>query len=121
MQVLYGGFFHSTEYSRPSLVLDLMEEFRPVVVDSLVLRLVNTRAVTERDFQRPEGPGEMVALTQEALKKFLRYFEERVLTTVQHPATGREVSYRRCFEVQARQLTRVLQGEESRYQPFLVR
>lgn len=115
------GFLHATEYSRPSLVLDLMEEFRPIIVDSLVLRLVNTKAIAEGDFEVPAERGKMVALTQDAIKKFVHHFEERVQTMVKHPETGYQVTYRRCFEIQARQLSRVLQGHEPGYKPFLVK
>lgn len=50
----YLGAFHSPDYGRPSLVLDLMEEFRPILVDALVLHLVNRRIIRSRDFFRPE-------------------------------------------------------------------
>ncbi len=115
------GFLHSTEYSRPSLVLDLIEEFRAIIVDSVVLRLINTRAMTETDFEKPPQPGGMVLLSQNAIKKLLGHFEERVQTEIQHAASGQQVPYRRCFELQARQLARVLQGQEPTYQPFLVK
>jgi len=117
----YQGFLHAAEYSRPSLVLDLVEEFRPIIVDSLVLRIINTRVLTETDFQRPSGENRMVVLTQEAIKKFVQHYEERVQTQIRHPLTGNQVSYRRCFELQVRHLASVLQRPEAEYQPFLVR
>lgn len=117
----YLGFLHSIRYSRPSLVLDLIEEFRPVIVDSVVLRLVNTRAITGTDFEPHQGPQRGVFLTQEGIKKFIRAYEERVLTKVLHPVDGVQVTYRRCLELQARRLARTLLGQESRYQPFLVK
>lgn len=115
------GFLDGAEYSRPSLVLDLMEEFRPIIVDSLVLRLVNTKAVTGEDFQQPAEERGMVVITQEGIKKFVHHFEERVQSQVQHPATGHQVTYRRCFELQARQLARAIQEPEPQYKPFLVK
>jgi len=115
------GFLHATEYSRPSLVLDLVEEFRSIVVDSLVLRLINTSVITEDDFQRPEEPNKMVLLSPGGIKKFLHHFEERVQDEIQHPATGQRVTYRRCFELQARQMARVILGQAERYTPFLVK
>lgn len=114
------GFLHATEYSRPSLVLDLMEEFRPIIVDSVVLRLINTKAITEADFKYPEGPGKMVLLTDEAIRKFLHQYEERVSSQIFHPNAG-QVTYRRCFELQARQLVRVITGREAEYKPFVVK
>jgi hypothetical protein len=54
------GVFHTPEYGRPSLMLDLIEEFRPVVVDALALRVVNRREVAAEDFEelmtRPSWP-----------------------------------------------------------------
>lgn len=63
----------------------------------------------------------MVLLKKESIKKFIKYYEERVQTLVYHPLIGREISYRRCFEIQARQLSRVILGQEPYYKPFLVR
>jgi len=123
------GCLHVTEYSRPSLVLDLMEEFRSIIVDSVVLRIVNNNILTEADFERPapstgseQGEqGRMVALTQAAIKKFVHHYEERVQTVIQHPVTGHQVNYRRCFELQARQVGRVFLRQEATYKPFLVK
>jgi len=115
------GFLHATEYSRPSLVLDLVEEFRAIIVDSLVLRIVNTSIMGLDDFQQPEKPGKMVLITQEGIKKYVHHFEERIQTEIQHPTTGQRATYRRCFELQARQLVRVITGQEENYKPFLVK
>ncbi len=114
------GFVHTIEYSKPSLALDLMEEFRPIVTDSIVLKTLNNKILTEADFQKKEENG-MVLLSQEAIKKFLHQYEERLLTNVVHPLTGHQVTYRRCLELQVRQLARVVCGEEKEYKPFLVR
>lgn len=115
------GFLHATEYSRPSLALDLMEEFRPLIVDSIVLRVVNNRILTEADFEVGADQGGMVRLKPEALKTYLGQFEERMQTVVIHPRTGTKVDYRRCLDLQARQLTRVISGQETEYQPFLAK
>ncbi len=115
------GFLHTVEYSRPSLALDLIEEFRAIVVDSIVLRCINTRSLTAEDFRRSEEDPRAIVLTQEGMKKFLGMYEERVQTRINHPVTGQQVTYRRCFELQARQMARVIKGEAPRYQPFLVK
>jgi len=115
------GFLHGTEYSRPSLVLDLMEEFRAVIVDSLVLRIINTSVMGPDDFQQSEAEGKMVLITQKGIKKYVHHFEERMQDKIQHPATGQRVTYRRSFELQARQLARVITGQEENYKPFLVK
>lgn len=117
----FQGFLHSPEPSRPSLVLDLMEEFRPIIVDSLVLWLVNSNVMTEEHFQRPEAEGRMVVLTEEGMKKFLHHYEQRVQTTVYHPRAHGQVTYRKCFELQARALAEAALKQEPSYSPFLVR
>ncbi len=115
------GFLHSAEPSRPSLVLDLMEEFRPIIVDSLVLWLINSKVVTEADFERPKEEGKMVILTQDAIKKFIHHYEQKLQSQIYHPRAHGQVSYRRCFELQARGLAQVIFGQEANYKPFLVR
>lgn len=112
------GFLHSVEYSRPSLVLDLIEEFRAIIVDSVVLRTINTRSMGTDDFRQE---GRAVLLTQEGMKKFLAHFEERIQTLVMHPTDHVRVTYRRALELQARHLARRVLGQEERYMPFLVR
>jgi len=114
------GFLHATEYSRPSLALDLMEEFRPIIVDSVVLKLINSQIINERDFE-PSQEIKAVFLTQEGIKKFIHHYEERLQTQVLHPLDKVRVNYRRCFELQARHMERTILGKEAKYQPFLVK
>lgn len=122
----YDGFFHADVYGRPALALDLMEEFRSVIVDSVALTIINNRILSPGDFEppspqpSPEGRGGFV-LKQHALKKFLAKYNARLQTLVVHPLAGRAVTYQKCFEVQARQLRRVIEGKEKAYVPFLTR
>jgi len=115
----YDGFFHADKYGRPALTLDLMEEFRGVVVDSVVLTLVNKGMVKERDF-RP-GPKGAVYLGKRGLRVFLRQYSARLNTRIMHPQVKRRLTYQQCFEVQARLLAKVIQGELTAYRPFRVR
>ncbi len=46
----YPGFLHSIDYGRYSLVLDLMEEFRTIIADTLTLSLVNLKILQRVDF-----------------------------------------------------------------------
>lgn len=110
------GYYHTTQYSRPSLALDLMEEWRPIVVDSLVLQGINTGAFSADDFTRIEDT-KAVVLTDQARKRFLAAYEERVQTRVTH--RGEQVTYRRLFELQARQLARVVTGKQADYQAYV--
>ena len=65
----FVGFYHQPRFGRPALPLDLMEGFRPLIVDSAVLTAINSRMVAVDDFQRV---GESVALTARGRKRFLR-------------------------------------------------
>ena len=115
----YDGFFHADKYGRPALALDLVEEFRGVVVDSVVLTLVNKRMLGAEDF-RP-GPGGAVYLGRRGLRVFLRQYSARLNTRIIHPQVKRRLTYQQCFEVQARLLAKVIQGELAAYRPFRVR
>jgi len=115
------GFLHSVEQPRPNLALDLMEEFRPIIVDSLVLWLVNTGVMTEKDFQRPEEEGKMVIITNDGVKNFLHHYETRVQSKIHHPRAGGQTTYRHCFELQARELANFILNRTPGYKPFLVR
>lgn len=114
----YLGFFHQPRFGRASLALDLMEPFRPLVADSAVLSVINTRMVTLKDFIRA---GDSVALTEGGRRSFFRAYEQRMDTLVTHPLFGYRVSYRRLLEIQARLLARVLTGELSTYPVFTTR
>lgn len=112
------GFYHQPRFGRPALALDLMEGFRPLIVDSAVLFAINTGMVTPDDFLRA---GESVALTARGRRGFLQAYEQRMDTPVTHPLFGYRVSYRRVLEIQARLLARVLMGELAAYPGFETR
>jgi CRISPR-associated protein Cas1 len=112
------GFFHQPRFGRPALPLDLMEGFRPLIVDSAVLTAINSRMVAGDDFQRV---GESVALSTRGRKRFLRAYEQRMDTLVTHPLFGYRASYRRVLEIQARLLARVVSGELPEYPGFETR
>jgi len=114
----YLGFYHQPKYGRPSLALDMMEEFRPLIADSTAISLFNCRELTPDDFIKT-GIG--VSLSPEAKKKVVAGYERRMQTQIAHPIFGYTVSYRRILEVQSRLLTRVLQGELKDYPAFVTR
>lgn len=117
----YLGCLHVTEYGRPSLALDLMEEFRAIVVDSVVLRCLNNELVQPEDFTPGETPERPIVLSDEGKRRFLQAFEDRVAATIQHPVTGETLPYRRIFELQTRLLARCIREQAPDYQPFRVR
>jgi len=114
----YVGYLHSSQYGKPALALDLMEEFRPVIVDSVVQTAINNRVLDEGDFVAEVGA---FRLTDPARRRFLQKFEERLNQTVEHPAFNYQATYRRCLELQVRLLGKTLTGEIPAYRPFVVR
>ena len=114
----FRGLYHQPRYGRPALALDLMEPFRPIVADSVVLQVINNGEVRTTDFK---FAGESVALTPDGRRKFIAAFERRMDHEVVHPLFGYRVSYRRLMEMQARLFGRFLLGELSSYPNFLTR
>lgn len=112
------GFFHHPRYGRPSLALDLMEEFRPLVADSVVLQVVNGGIIGPDDFVRSSLG---VAIKPAARKKLIQAYERRMDQLVTHRVFDYRISYRRVLEVQARLLGRFLLGEIPQYPSFLTR
>jgi len=122
----YDGIFHADKYGRPALALDLMEEFRPIIVDSMVLNLVNRGMLTTNDFTPDtavEGSADEtgIYLKKKALGTFFRQYTARLNTQVIHPDAGRKLTYQQWFEVQARTLRRTIEGEIPSYRPMIVR
>jgi len=136
----YFGTLHSMDYGRPSLALDLMEEWRPIIVDTLVLSVFNLKTISLSDFevrdeiiQKEEeeiGLNEdiqshssqekvkSVILTEVGFRKFITQFERKMNQKVQYHLTGEQLTYRDCIREQVRHFARYLKGEESQYQPI---
>lgn len=115
----YIGYLHSDRYGRASLALDLMEEFRPIIVDSCIIQMINRKQITKEDFIE-EFTGS-VMLSEEARKTFFKAYEQRKLTEFRHPYFDYKVNYQRCFELQARILAKCLTGELEAYVPLVMR
>lgn len=114
----YLGFYHQPRYGRPALALDLMEEFRPLVADSVVLTAINNGEIRSTDWIQRMGA---VSLTAEGRRRFIKTYERRMGQEITHPVFGYQISYRRVLEVQARLFGRYLLGEIPEYPLFLTR
>lgn len=112
------GFYHQPRFGRPALALDLMEEFRPLVADSVALTLLNNGVL---------GPGDFITtrlgcnLTESGRARFFDAYERRKHEHVTHPLFGYRMSYGRMLELQARLLGRHLVGEIPGYHPIVTR
>jgi CRISP-associated protein Cas1 len=131
------GCFHAIDYGRPSMALDLMEEFRPIIADSIVLFAVNRPVVRLEDFEEVQfkkksdqaiGIGyptdtdkRAVYLTGDARNLFLTAYENRVSELIHYPSLGEQTTYRHIFQLQAYHIARVILGEDEQYTPFVVR
>lgn len=114
----YVGFLHSSQFGKPALALDVMETFRPLVVDSVVLTLLNNGMLTRQDLSEELGAWR---LTDQGRRTFLTKFEERLDTEIQHPVFGYKATYRRSLELEVRLVAKWLAGEIPTYRPFVVR
>ncbi len=112
------GVLHQPGFGKPALALDLVEEFRPIIVDSVVITMLNTGQITPEDFSAELGA---YRLDDEPRKAFLTKLEERLSEQIHHPLFGYRTSYRRCMELQIRLVAKYAQGEIDRYIPFTVR
>jgi CRISPR-associated protein Cas1 len=114
----YIGFLHGIRAGKPALALDLMEEFRPLLVDRLVLTLVNRGQVKMRHTETL--PGGAVQLTDEGRRFFLEQWSAGRERLWHHAGLGRQVPAALLPLVQARLLTHALRGESDAYLPWTV-
>ncbi|MBX5464435.1 MAG: CRISPR-associated endonuclease Cas1 [Clostridia bacterium] len=112
------GFYHAPRVGRPALALDLMEAFRTLVVDSMVLRLVNTGQIRPGHFVTDAGS---CLLAPEGRRTVLGAYEARMAEEITHPLFEYRISYRRAAELEARMLARYLDGDLPAYLPLRTR
>ena len=117
----YLGFFHVLGYDRPALALDLMEELRPVIVDSMFLDIVAKKRLAPADFQRSRNPRRPCLLGEAGVRVVIDQYEQRLQTPVTHHLARGQTMYRRAIELQARQMARVIRGEEEAYRPLRIK
>ncbi|MCX8095837.1 MAG: CRISPR-associated endonuclease Cas1 [Caldisericia bacterium] len=112
----YLGYLHSVEYGRPALALDLMEEFRQVIVDRLVLEIINKDIIKENEFVEDEEG--KIRLNEKAIKEFLTQYERRILTEITYEEET--MNYRKLIQHQIRKFEKtIMEGNE--YIPFEMR
>lgn len=111
----FAGFLHSDRSGKPSLALDLMEEFRQPVVDRIVVRLFTKRELTKEDFTEQGG---RLLFAESGKKKFL----EEIFSAISAGVTvdGKVVPFTQLMVNQARNLVRFLLKHNAEYTPFLL-
>ena len=113
------GFLHRDRPGRPGLALDLMEEFRSVIADRLVLSLINRKQVKPSGFKRAENGA--VVMDSDTRKILLVEYQNRKQTEVYHPYIDEKVKIGLLFFIQANLLARYLRGDIDGYPPFFWR
>ena len=113
------GFLHRDRPGRPSLALDLMEEFRAFLADRTALSLFNRRQIQSSDFRTEDAGG--VFLKDEARKTVLTAWQERKADEITHPFLDEKMTVGLLPHIQARLLARHLRGDLDAYPPFLVK
>jgi len=119
----YASFMHKIRKGHPALASDLIEEWRPTIVDSLVMNMVQGNILTPEDFNPPDEKTGGVYLNREASKIFIQKFEERIrqhnsyLTYVDYP-----LSFRESLQFQVGTLVKAIEEDDpSIYRPVLIR
>jgi CRISPR-associated protein Cas1 len=113
------GFLHRDRSGRPSLALDLMEEFRPLLADRATLTLINRNQIKTSDFKDTENGA--VLLKDDARKTVLKHWQERKQSEILHPLLEEKVSLGLLPQLQARLLSRYLRGDIDAYPAYLAR
>lgn len=113
------GFLHAVRPGRAALALDLMEEFRSIVADRLVLTLINRGQISAGDFVEREGGA--VSLEGDARRGIVVAYQERKQEEVTHPLLETKMPIGLLPQIQARLLARHIRGETETYLPFLAR
>lgn len=114
----HAGFLHSSNRNKPALALDLMEEFRTPIAESVVISMINRREIKASDFTHIAGTAR---LRDDARRKVIAAFERRVQTSIRHPLFGYEATWRRIIEIQARLVLGVIDGTQPSYEGVKIR
>jgi len=113
----FVGFLHAERPNRPSLALDLMEEFRPWLADRLALTLINRQQIGPDDFKLREGGA--VEFTDAGRKRVITAYQQRKQETLNHPLLDQNLRLGQLPFIQARVLARHLRGDIADYVPLV--
>ncbi len=113
------GFLHRDRPGRPSLALDIMEEFRPYLADRLACTLINRGQVKAKGFKRTESGA--VIMDDATRKEVLTAWQERKQEIVEHPFLQEKMATGLLCHCQARLFARYLRGDLDAYPPFVIR
>ncbi len=108
----YVGYLHVDRPGRPSLALDIMEEFRASLADRLVLNLINLKQIQPGDF---ESESSEIRMNAEGRKKVIMAYQNRKKEEIEHPFLNEKMEIGILFLCQARLLSRFIRGDMDLY------
>lgn len=107
------SFLHEPGERRFSLSLDIADMFKPVIVDRVIFKLVNTNKITEKHFINDMG----YFLNDKGKQIFLSEYQKKLETTIKHPTLKRKVSYRYLIRLEGYKLIKHILGDKE-YESF---
>jgi len=110
------SYLHEPGERRFSLALDISEIFKPIFADRIIFKVLNKRIIQENDFEKKLN---YAYLKESGRKSFIKEFEDRLQTTIQHRGLKRSVSYRTLIRLECYKLVKHLLGEKE-YEPFQI-
>jgi len=113
------GFLHRDRPGRPGLALDIMEEFRPVIADRLVLSLINRRQITKKGFTKAANGA--ITMDEDTRKKVLTEYQNRKNEAIVHQYLEENVQIGLLFFIQANLMARFIRGDIDGYPPYFWR
>lgn len=113
------GFLHRDRPGRPSLALDIIEEFRPAIADRIALSLINRRQITRRGFTAAANGA--VVMDDDTRKTVLIEYQNRKRDEILHQYIDEKIPIGLLFFVQANLMARYIRGDIDGYPPFFWR
>lgn len=137
----YVGYFHSVDYGKKTLTFDLIEEFRVPIADRLTVSLFNLGILSKEDFEEKlfssdneefpidiedENKNEItekngIIILPEGIRKIITHFEKKLDSECFYQPLNKVITYKRIIREQVAHFKRVINGEESEYNPIYMR
>ena len=114
------GSLHAVRQGHAALASDLMEEFRALVIDATVLKLLLGGKVIASDFEYSDGEYP-VRIGRDLRKRFIAEIEAKLASPLNYPRTGKRIDYRRCMLMQVAHWSEVIGGNMAAYEPLVLR
>lgn len=114
------GFLHPIRMGHPALVSDMVEEFRAVIVDAVVLNLVVNQRISLKDFTIASDDS-ACQINRATRRRFIEALEKKMNSAITHPNSGLKLDYRRLIAHQAKHLASVIRGKTSAYKGVVLK